>query len=137
LTYANLHGIGLSTADLTQSLGWLEGKRRPEVIARQEMGAGAMVRIRCGITASILLFVPSPSHGLISLVPWDSTASVADLETVAVNSPRILSSALQIVLAAPTFDGREPLQSRGGLSLARVLVCPLATAPADPAPVAH
>src|SRR4051795_12249210 len=49
------------------------------------------VRIRCGITASILLFVPSPSHGLISLVPWDSTASVADLETVAVNSPRILT----------------------------------------------
>src|SRR4051812_44101959 len=48
------------------------------------------LRIRCGITASILLFVPSPSHGLISLVPWDSTASVADLETVAVNSPRIL-----------------------------------------------
>jgi uncharacterized protein YjbI with pentapeptide repeats len=44
LTYANLHGVGLSKADLTQSLGWLEGKRRPEVIARQEMGAGAMVR---------------------------------------------------------------------------------------------
>src|SRR3954466_5508264 len=40
-----------------------------------------------------LLFVPSPSHGLISLVPWNSTASVADLETVAVNSPRILSLA--------------------------------------------
>src|SRR3954463_4659636 len=53
-----------------------------------------LLRIRCGITASILLFVPSPSHGLISLVPWDSTASVADLETVAVNSPRILSSTL-------------------------------------------
>src|SRR3954452_2583589 len=49
------------------------------------------LRIRCGITASILLFVPSPRHGLISLVPWDSTASVADLETAAVNSPRILS----------------------------------------------
>src|SRR4051812_9007921 len=52
------------------------------------------LRIRCGITASILLFVPSPSHGLISLVPWDSTASVADLETVAVNSPRILIQSL-------------------------------------------
>src|SRR5215210_6476948 len=49
------------------------------------------LRIRGGITASILLFVPSPSHGLISLVPWEPTASVADLETAAVNSPRILS----------------------------------------------
>ena len=48
------------------------------------------LRIRGGITASILLFVPSPSHGLISLVPWEPTASVADLETAAVNSPRIL-----------------------------------------------
>src|SRR5215212_3415206 len=43
------------------------------------------------MTTSILLFVPSPSHGLISLVPWEPTASVADLETAAVNSPRILS----------------------------------------------
>src|SRR5829696_6945167 len=49
------------------------------------------VRIQGGITASILLFVPSPSHGLISLVPWEPTASVADFETAAVNSPRILS----------------------------------------------
>src|SRR3954447_6189651 len=49
------------------------------------------VRIQGGITASILLFVPSPSHGLISLVPWEPTASVADLETAAVNSPRILT----------------------------------------------
>src|SRR4051812_6536763 len=56
-----------------------------------------LLRIRCGITASILLFVPSPSHGLISLVPWDSTASVADLETVAVNSPRILSVRIEVV----------------------------------------
>src|SRR3954463_7725805 len=60
--------------------------RHEAVLPRQ------ILRIRCGITASILLFVPSPSHGLISLVPWDSTASVADLETVAVNSPRILSA---------------------------------------------
>src|SRR3954449_5236979 len=49
------------------------------------------LRIRGGITTSNLLFVPSPRHGLISLVPWDSTASVADLETAAVNSPRILT----------------------------------------------
>src|SRR3954463_13182466 len=62
-----------------------------------------LLRIRCGITASILLFVPSPSHGLISLVPWDSTASVADLETVAVNSPRIL---IDPALHAVRQDGR-------------------------------
>src|SRR3954471_6740891 len=49
------------------------------------------VRIRGGITTSILRFVPSPSHGLISLVPWEPTASLADLETAAVNSPRILT----------------------------------------------
>src|SRR5215210_2241363 len=54
------------------------------------------VRIRGEITASTLLFVPSPSHGLISLVPWEPTASVADLETAAVNSPRILSLALHV-----------------------------------------
>jgi hypothetical protein len=40
-----------------------------------------------------LLFVPSPNHGLISLVPWEPAASVADLETAAVNSPQILSLA--------------------------------------------
>src|SRR3954469_7033587 len=50
------------------------------------------LRIRGRITASILRFVPSPSHGLISLLPWEPTASVADLETAAVNSPRILRS---------------------------------------------
>src|SRR3954468_20109680 len=64
---------------------------------RRRAGAGAAptpLRIRGGITTSNLLFVPSPRHGLISLVPWDSTASVADLETAAVNSPRILSSSL-------------------------------------------
>src|SRR3954447_19760330 len=55
------------------------------------MAGKSPVRIRGGITTSNLLFVPSPRHGLISLVPWDSTASVADLETAAVNSPRILS----------------------------------------------
>src|SRR5215210_5421521 len=50
------------------------------------------VRIQGGITASILLFVPSPSHGLISLVPWEPTASVANLEAAALNLPRILSA---------------------------------------------
>src|SRR3954468_7877776 len=48
------------------------------------------VRIRGEITTSILLF--APSHGLTSLLPWEPTASVADLETAAVNSPRILRS---------------------------------------------
>ena len=36
---------------------------------------------------------PKSYHGLISLLPWEATASVADLETAAVNSPRILSLA--------------------------------------------
>src|SRR3954453_7409949 len=57
----------------------------------------AILRIRGGITTSNLLFVPSPRHGLISLVPWDSTASVADLETAAVNSPRILMARVHIL----------------------------------------
>src|SRR4051795_5547064 len=48
------------------------------------------LRIRGEIATSILLFVPS--HGLISLLPWEPTASVADLETAAVNSPRILKA---------------------------------------------
>src|SRR4051794_32283166 len=61
---------------------------------RARSSCSKAVRIRGGITASILLFVPSPSHGLNSLVPWDSTASVADLETAAVNSPRILTEIL-------------------------------------------
>jgi len=39
---------------------------------------------------------PKPYHGLISLLPWELTASVADLETAAVNSPQILSLSLQL-----------------------------------------
>src|SRR3954447_25248495 len=49
------------------------------------------IRIRGEITTSILLFVPS--HELISLLPWEPTASIADLETAAVNSPRTLRAA--------------------------------------------
>src|SRR4051812_13620111 len=76
-----------------------------------------LLRIRCGITASILLFVPSPSHGLISLVPWDSTASVADLETVAVNSPRILRTLRRLFRSADRRrrDRRDGPYSRRGL----------------------
>src|SRR3954451_2406143 len=59
---------------------------------RARSSCSKAVRIRGSITTSNLLFVPSPRHGLISLVPWDSTASVADLETAAVNSPRILTA---------------------------------------------
>src|SRR3954469_15458432 len=56
-----------------------------------EVGRRRALRIRGEITTSILRFVPS--HGLISLLPWELTASVADLETAAVNSPRILTGA--------------------------------------------
>src|SRR3954454_20060655 len=39
---------------------------------------------------------PKSYHGLISLLPWELTASVADLETAAVNSPQILRPAYQV-----------------------------------------
>src|SRR3954466_6841476 len=61
------------------------------------------VRIRGEITTSILLLVPS--HGLISLLPWEPTASVTDLETAAVNSPRILT-----LLAEPVTHVVEALR---------------------------
>src|SRR3954447_20169998 len=70
------------------------------------MAGKSPVRIRGGITTSNLLFVPSPRHGLISLVPWDSTASVADLETAAVNSPRILSQ--ECSDSSPCIRGCDP-----------------------------
>ena len=75
---------------LILSLFRVQGRGQARVEGCGGFSAGRL-RIRGEITASILRFVPSPSHGLISLVPWEPTASVADLETAAVNSPRILS----------------------------------------------
>jgi hypothetical protein len=74
------------------------------------------VRIQGGITASILLFVPSPSHGLISLVPWEPTASVADFETAAVNSPRILS------FLKPNQHGRKSVVDTDQAGLLRTVL---------------
>src|SRR3954469_1289230 len=69
-----------------------------------EVGRRRALRIRGEITTSILRFVPS--HGLISLLPWELTASVADLETAAVNSPRILSAGDAL---PPLETKRQPL----------------------------
>src|SRR4051794_35423372 len=44
---------------------------------------------------------------------------------------------LQVLVAAPALEGGQLRQSRRCLGLARVLVCPLAAAPADPAPAPH
>src|SRR3954463_1186118 len=86
----------------------------------------AALRIRGEITTSILLFVPS--HGLISLLPWEPTASVADLETAAVNSPRILTlvelrpHGAKSIKVLPARPQKEPRLTQGGRG--QVLSCP-------------
>src|SRR4051794_31364821 len=50
---------------------------------------------------------------------------------------KALSSALQVLIAAPPLDGRELRHCRGGRVLTGMLVCPLAAAPADPPPASH
>src|SRR4051812_25413342 len=99
------HHCQASAEDLTRRVADFEGRlnRDPFVIAdrlgvkdildpeeeKLRFSKYTWYRIRGEITTSILLFVSS--HGLTSLLPWEPTASVADLETAAVNSPRILS----------------------------------------------
>src|SRR3954454_16073856 len=75
----------LMTKQLATIRGIMDRHRISSVPAQAVPG---QLRIRGEITTSILLLVPS--HGLISLLPWEPTASVTDLETAAVNSPRIL-----------------------------------------------